>query len=137
MRPGLIKWVETTKQSRYSNCTVNPLMQEPYNYLNCTSKLATISFIIDNIHTYGYETNHVSALISITSSGSILVSCVKRTYPGFAIVRGDECLQLLQIIYISSFVDYLQGETANREWIQIVALCSVDFCQYKISQLFS
>ena len=32
---------------------------------------------IDNILPYGYETNHVSALISITSSGSILVSRVK------------------------------------------------------------
>ena len=38
---------------------------------------------IDNTRTYGYETNHTSALISITSSGSILVSRVKKTYPGF------------------------------------------------------
>ena len=55
----------------------------------------------------------MSALISITSSGSILVSRVKKTYPGFAILRGDKRLQVLQIVYLSGFVDYLQGETAN------------------------
>ena len=65
------------------------------------------------MYIYGYETNHVSALISITSSGSILVSHVKKTYPGFAILRGDKRLQVLQIVYLSGFVDYLQGETAN------------------------
>ena len=27
MRPSLIKWAETTKPSKYSNCTVNTLMQ--------------------------------------------------------------------------------------------------------------
>ena len=36
-----------------------------------------VTVSIDNILPYGYETNHVSALISITSSGSILVSRVK------------------------------------------------------------
>ena len=66
-----------------------------------------------NICTYGYETNHVSALISITSSGSILVSHVKKTYPGFVILHSDEHLQVLWIIYMSGFVDYLQGETTN------------------------
>ena len=65
------------------------------------------------MRTYGYETNHVSTLISITSSGSILVLCVKKTYPGFAILCSDKRLQVSQIIYISGFVDYLQGETAN------------------------
>ena len=58
-----------------------------------------MAIIIDNNNNYytpyGYETNHVSALISITSSGSILVSHVKKTYPGFAILRGDEHLQVL------------------------------------------
>ena len=68
---------------------------------------------IDTVHTYGYETNHVSTLISITSSGSILMSCIKKVYPGFAILHGDGCLQLLQIINISGFVEYLQGKTAN------------------------
>ena len=95
-----------------------------------------ISTCIDNILPYGYETNHVSALISITSSGSILVSRVKKTYPGFAILRGEEHQQVLQIIYMSGFVDCLQGETANWERIQNVALCSVDFCHHKINQLF-
>ena len=75
----------------------------------------------------------MSALISITSSGSILVSRVKKAYPGFAILRGDKRLQVLQIVYLSGFVDYFQGETANWEWIQNVALCSVDFCLNKIS----
>ena len=36
-----------------------------------------VDVTIDNILPYGYETNHVSALISISSSGSILVSHVK------------------------------------------------------------
>ena len=72
-----------------------------------------VTTIIDNIRTYGYETNHVSTLISITSSGSILVSHIKKTYPGFVILCGNKCLQVLQIIYLSGFVDYLQGETAN------------------------
>ena len=54
-----------------------------------------IGYIIDNIRTYGYETDHVSVLISITSCGSILVSHVKKTYPGFVILHGDKCLQVL------------------------------------------
>ena len=37
----------------------------------------------------------------------------QKTYPGFAILRGDKHLQVLQMIYMSGFVDYLQGKTAN------------------------
>ena len=78
-----------------------------------------------------YETNHVSALIPITISGSILVSGVKKTYPGVAILSGDKRLQVLQIVYLSGFGDYLQGETAKWERIQNVVLCSVDFVTTK------
>ena len=95
-----------------------------------------ISLAIDSILHYGYESNHVSALISITSSGSILVSRVTKTYAGFAILHSDEHQQVLQIIYMSDFVDYLQGKAANWERIQNVALCLVDFCHHKINQQF-
>ena len=97
---------------------VIPVIFAVYHFVG-TRKLCCVTFAtsgvtvsIDNIHTYGYETNHVSALIS-TRIGPILVSGVKKTYPGFVILRGNKCLQVLQIIYMSGFVDYLLGETAN------------------------
>ena len=70
-----------------------------------------IGLAIDNTLPYGYETNHVSALISIKSSSSILVSCAKKTFAaGFMALRNDERLQVLQIVYTC---DYLVGETTN------------------------
>ena len=51
----------------------------------------------------------MSALISITSSGSIIVLHIKKTLTVFVIVCDDERLQVLQIVYVGGFVDYLQG----------------------------
>ena len=41
---------------------------------SCDTRVVMLT--IDNIHHYGYETNHVSHRISIRSRGSILVSRV-------------------------------------------------------------
>ena len=94
-----------------SNITATFSSPQAYRLLFALQSARELSLSIDYILPYGYETNHVSALIS--SSGSILVTRVKKTYPGFAILRGDEHQQVLQIIYMSGFVDYLQGEAAN------------------------
>ena len=53
---------------------------------------------IDNTLPYGYETNYVSALISIKSSSSILVSRTKKTFAGlwlYAMMNAYKCYRLL------------------------------------------
>ena len=71
MQPSLVKWVETTKLSKYSNCTVNLLMQQPCNYLNCISKLATISLYIRYILVYPSHMMYL-ALINNDSFRNVL-----------------------------------------------------------------
>ena len=68
-----------------------------------------LSQAIDNTLPYGYETNHVSALISITSSSSILVSHANKDISWFVAINDDECLQVLQNVYTGGFMNYLLG----------------------------
>ena len=99
--------------------------------------LSHLSVAIDNTLPYGYETNHVSALISIKSSSSILVLHTKKDLCRFVALRNDERLQVLQVVYTGGFVDYLVGKTTNCKWIQNVEILFSHFCHRKISQLFS
>ena len=51
---------------------------------------------INNIYPYGYETNHVSPLISMKSD-SFLVSHAKMTFPGlwlYTIIKASKCYRL-------------------------------------------
>ena len=66
-----------------------------------------LSFPIDNIPHYGYETNHVSSYISIRARSSILVSRVKNETFWFLAVRGCEGLLVQQVIYAGGFINYL------------------------------
>ena len=55
-----------------------------------------LSQAIDNTLPYGYETNHVSALISIMSSNSSFTA--KKDISWFVATSDDACLQVLQIV---------------------------------------
>ena len=79
----------------------------------------------------------MSTLISITSGSSILVLRTDKDNSWFVAISDDECLQVLQIVYMGGFVDYLVGKTTNCKQIQNVEILVSHFCHRKISQLFS
>ena len=67
-------------------------------------------YTIDNTHPYGYETNHVSPLISMQSRWFYPSFALQKNISWFVVLRDDERLLVRQIVYTCGFMNYLLDE---------------------------
>ena len=72
--------------------------------------MAMFCVTIDNTHPYGYETNHVSPLISMQSRWFYPSFALQKNISWFVVLRDDERLLVRQIVYTCGFMNYLLDE---------------------------